>query len=147
MWQLLCVYYTCSCSGKKIKNHPSTNLLDVSRMDHVFPVTVPVPLSLCTPLFFLSILLLEVGVMWSLGCRIGATRTDETVSKRPLSPTCQPLIEMDGSTLQAPHEEIADEGVVGMTGSLIPNSLWHHSLTSWHLAPEPARPLWRADDT
>lgn len=32
----------------------------------------------------------------ALGHRSGAAKTDETGSKRPLSPTCQALIEMDG---------------------------------------------------
>lgn len=61
----------------------------------MFPVTVPFPLCLHTLVFpgrppDAS----RCDVV--LGRRSGAAKTDETSSKRPLSPACQALIEMDG---------------------------------------------------
>lgn len=53
---------------------------------------------------------------------------------------------MEGGTSQAPHEEITDEGVEGMSSGLILNSPVAPQPRPLAPGPEPARPLRRADD-
>ena len=102
-----------------------TTALNVSRMDHMFPVTSPFPPS-CSP----GILLMEVDVMWSSAAGVALLKLMKPALRGPcLLPALQRW--MEGSTSQAPHEGITDEGVEGMSSGLILNS---------PVAPQP-RPL------
>lgn len=106
----------------------------------MFPVTVPLPLSVCTPLCFPSILLTEVGVMWSSAAGLALPEQMKLALRGPCLLPARCLWRwMEGSTSQAPQEEITDEGVEGMRSSL-------NSLVEPQLHPLAPGPLWRADD-
>jgi len=61
-------------------------------MDHVFPVTVPFPLSRCTPLFPPGIVLVEVDEMWSSAAAVALLKQMKVARRGP----CLALLEMNG---------------------------------------------------
>lgn len=83
-----------------------------------------------------------------LGRGSGAAKTDETGSKRPLSPTCQALIEMDGGGAHRKRHmrRLLMKVWKEMSSGLILNSPVAPQSHPLAPGPEPARPLRRADD-